>query len=150
MNWKLRSVSYSGLSSVRYDAQVCRFEPDNLHALVLAFSGHVPEGSAGNDDARFMSFITGQFVVLTLPDCVVFDLRDLVYTFGSSLLGLPQAAETEIEGLPSIFVASDKCRSGLTSLLAPADTDTSGFLFDDLDSALHRAKHLASEYGANN
>ena len=150
MKWNLRNVSYSDLSSIRYEAQVCRFEPDNLEALLLTFSGRVPEGSAGNHDARFMSFITGQFVVLTLPDCVVFDLRDLAYTFGSSLLGLPQAAETELEGLPSIFVASEKCRAGLTSLLAPTDTDTSAFLFDDLDSALQRAQVLAREYDAKN
>ena len=95
-----------------------------------------------------MSFITGQFVVLTLPDCVVFDLRDLGYNFGNGLGDVSHAAQAELEGLPCIFVVSDKCRNGLRTLLAPPGAETSDFLFDDLDAALSKAREVAKEYGA--
>ena len=146
MTWTLDPLSFTELSRIKYVAQVCHFVPENLHALVLAFTGDVPDGSAGYNDSRYMAFITGQFVGLSLPDCVVFDLRELTYTFGDSLIGLPQAVYGEFENLPCIFVASEKCWAGLTTLLAPRGADTSNFLFDDLDAALFKARELAQEF----
>ncbi len=146
MKWSLKSVSFSELSNVTYEAQVCQFSPDNLEALILAFTGVLPSGSDGNNDARFMAFVTGEFVTLTLPDCVVFDLRNMAYSFGDGPLKLPEAAQHALEQIPCIFVVSDKCRAGLRTLLAPPGTDTKDFLFDNLDSALEKAQELAREY----
>lgn len=146
MTYTLQSVTYSDLSPIEYSAKIAQFGHGRIEALVLAFSGTMPEGSSGNKHARFMSFITGQFVVLTLPDCVVFDLRHLAYSFGDSLLALPHAAQTELKGIPCVFVASDKCRTRLRTLLASPSHDTSEFLFDDLEVALEKAHQLGAQY----
>lgn len=147
MDWVLENVTISDLSSIQYRAQISKSDGHDRRVLVLSFSGELPEGSAGNPDARFMSFVTGEFVSLAFPDCVVFDFRDLGYTFGNYLLGLIEAVDKAYEGLPIIYVASEKCRIGLTSHLASADSDTSGFLFEDLNAAMERAVVLAIEFG---
>jgi len=103
---------------------------------ILSFSGNLPEGLAGNNDARFMSYITGQFVSLVWPNCVIFDFRQLGYTFGNYLLGLNEALDIVDEGLPVLYVVSEKCRVGLSSHLAPGGGDTSGFIFEEFNVAM--------------
>jgi len=146
MDWVLEDVIISDLSSIQYRAQVSKSDEHDCRVLVLSFSGKLPEGSSGNPDARFMSFVTGEFVTLAFPDSVVFDFRDLGYTFGNYLFGLVEAVDTAYEGLPIIYVASEKYRIGLRSHLASANGDTSGFLFEDFNAAMERAAVLATEF----
>lgn len=147
MGWVLEDVTVSDLSSIQYRGRVSKSDDHDNRVLVLSFSGKLPEGSAGNADARFMSFVTGEFVSFVFPDCVVFDFRELGYTFGNYLFGLVEAVDTAREGLPIIYVASEKCRIGLRSHLASADGDTSDFLFEDFNAAMERAVILAVEFG---
>jgi hypothetical protein len=141
MSWQLEPVSFHDLSRIQYQAHICRFGPDDDGALVLAFIGEMPPGSAGNDDATFMSFIAGKFVALTLPDCVVFDFRELTYSFGNSLGELPHAVHMQLPEMPIVLVISEKCCDGIATLFKGAASK--GLLFSDLDDALARARDLA-------
>lgn len=146
MKWITNEVRYSDLSDIRYRAQTAASVDGRFTVLILSYHGDLADGSAANSDTRYMGFVAGQYVSLVFPDCVVLDYRELGYSFGDSLFSVNAAIESEYDGLPVVYVASEKCLAGLTTLLAPAGYDTATFLFRDLGEAMDRAGELAKEF----
>ena len=132
---------FDDLSDIQYRIYTCDISAKRrATAMVLAFSGTFGVGSAGNNDGVFMRMVTYSALSVWRSHAVVFDLRELTYTWGDKI------AETfgcgvdpsGVEDLPYATVISGRCRQGFStcmSLVEPA--------FDDVESALDNLRPRA-------
>lgn len=111
---------------------------------VVVFRGECRVGSRGNDDAAYMRGVVMSAISAWHTGCLVLDLRELDYSWGSGLLTVIQAPhefadEEDDHVFPVLVVGSADNHEALHSLLETADEDVDRWLFDSMDKALDAA-----------
>ena len=127
----------SDLSSITYRV-VTIDDPTAWRAgiLVIAFSGVYRHGSAGADDASFISAITYACVHAWNPKAVVLDLIDLDYQWGDEMdaVLLP-----DVDPIPVSVAAGPKCAPAIETLLNTRTSDLD-WMFATRDEAIENAR----------
>jgi hypothetical protein len=118
---------------------------------VISFSGEYGVGSKGNNDAAYMRGVVLCGLASWDVSCLILDLSDLEYSWGYALLGVIEVAgEFKDQGgtlqFPVFIVVSDRCKAGITSLLASAPESFGNIIFDSVEKAMARAKKAMGEY----
>ena len=118
--------------------------------LVVSFSGEYLVGSAGNPDAEYMVAVLGAAIARIEPLGVVFDLRDLDYRWGNSLMNVFACVERweSPDNPPFTVAAGPRCLPALQSLVTPCGAQPPAVLHADLESAIEDAFQLAAEWSA--
>jgi hypothetical protein len=88
--------------------------------LAVAFAGKYPPGSDGNECAAEMVAYVRSVLSTTNAAAVIFDLRNLNYTWGDAICGLALALlEEHASFRPSSIVATGPTARALEPLLSP-------------------------------
>ncbi len=87
--------------------------------VCLAFAGEYPPGSLGNSCAAEMITYVRSVLVETNASSILFDFRNLNYTWGDAISGLALALEKDGVFRPSVIVADGHTSRALEALLAP-------------------------------
>ena len=133
-------------------------ENDKIDVLIVSFFGKCLEGSAGRNHGNFIARKTIEGLMVFDADVIVLDFREMNYTYGNSLLKVFQdisqfkdAGNNEDEPeFPIIVVTSSKSKSGVLSLLMPANSnEIPDWHFEDIDKAIDVATEKG-EYWLNN
>jgi hypothetical protein len=123
-----------------YIARPCEIEK----ILVIEFASPV---EILRIDISYMLGLTFAANEIFLPSGIIYDCRQLRYTWGDTMTTLFSPLPTECPSellapafskhvIPKAFVVSELCRPGLTSLCtAEMQIDPTKFLFDTLDHA---------------
>ena len=133
------------LSSLEHEIFGLAEEGADALIQVVAFRGEVKVGSRGNDDAAYMRGVVMSAISAWETGCLVLDLRELDYSWGSGLLTVIQAPhefadEDDDNVFPVLVVGSPDNLEALRSLLETADEDVDRWLFDSMDRALEAAE----------
>lgn len=124
-------------------------------ALVVVIDGKIPDGSEGFEHIRYIHKETLMGLTLYDPSAVVFDCREMEYSYGDSFLTIFDAVEINesryySEGdmrFPALLCVSDKCKAGLWSLLTPHGEDRPGeHVFEDFDVCVEQAVLKARDW----
>jgi hypothetical protein len=123
----------------------------DTHVQIVAFSGEYRVGSAGNPDAAYMRAVVTSAAAAWDSVGVVFDLRDLDYSWGNALVSVVQAGELLHDGddehpFPVRLVVSSKCRAGLESLFAAMGDGEGAWMYETIDDAVESVREAAREY----
>jgi hypothetical protein len=121
--------------------------------LVVSFSGVCPPGSAGNEHGHYIATTVMHGLQAFQADCVILDLRELTYTWGSALLSVFQdvaqlkdcGAGPGLMAFPVMVVTSEKCRVGVLSLLTPTG-ESPEWHFEDVNRAIEAAVIAAKNW----
>ena len=135
---ELTELHFTDLSEIQYQIFTCDMSGKrNAEAMILRFSGSFGVGSEGNADGEFMRTITLCALSLWHTDAVVFDLRELDYTWGNKIWAMygHSFEPSGLGDLPFATVISDRCRSGLESCKSIV-----GPMFEDLESAIENLR----------
>jgi len=88
--------------------------------IAVAFAGEYPPGSSGNEFARDMVSYLESTLGATNAAAVLFDFRNLDYTFGDAICALARPLRLATSRLrPSAIVASGPTAHALEPLLGP-------------------------------
>lgn len=132
------------LSNLEYEIYGLAEEGREALIQVVAFSGEYGVGSAGAGDAAFMRALVMAVISAWHTGCLILDLRNLDYHWGSGLLTVIQAphelADDDDHIFPVLVIGSASNLEALRGLLETADEDTDRWLFDSMDAALEAAQ----------
>lgn len=123
--------------SVRYSQPRSHVEDAGFIA-VIAFGGHVPDGSKGKAHCQYIALQSVQCLAQLQAICLIMDLRELDYRWGSSMLGVFDTLRRHFfyewhdvgMDVPIKLLASDRS-AGLYSLIP-----NEAVFFDSLDDAI--------------
>jgi hypothetical protein len=138
-------LRFTDLSQLGFQASALEDEIADIFVAVLAFTGTYGYGSQGNGDGRFMTAMVHAAIEAWSPNGIILDLRELAYEFGNTILSAIDAGrDDENEGwiTPTVIVASDSSRTGLTSLLQYTNRPPQDSIFDTIESAYVAIKPL--------
>ncbi|MBI3929148.1 MAG: hypothetical protein HY319_26625 [Armatimonadetes bacterium] len=134
-------------SDLRYQLFESSFEESGCYCILLMarWSGLCRDGSAGADDAAFMSAVTAAALNRVPADVVVFDFTDLEYRWGNSLLSVFETVgDADLELPIAVSVAAGPgCLPALSSLVTPAGEQTPEWLKDNLEDAVALGRRQA-------
>lgn len=125
---------FSDLSKLTYRIfTIERKVVHNVCLTVFEWTGTFGDGSRGNDDGVFMRVTTLAALSAWHTHGVVFDLRQLGYTWGDKIWetfgrGIDPSG---VEDLPYATVISDRCRPGFATCMSIIEPT-----FDSLDFAV--------------
>ncbi len=124
-------------------------------ALVVVINGKIPEGSDGSEHYRYIHKETLMGLTLYDPSAVIFDCREMEYSYGDSFLTIFDAVEINesryySEGdmrFPAFVCVSDKCKEGLWSLLTPNGKERPAeHIFENFDACVETAVIAARDW----
>jgi hypothetical protein len=127
---------------------------DCYGVLIVSFYGRYPDGSQGSPHAEYISRMTMQGLQAFDATCVILDFRELIYSFGNTLLLFAQditafkdsGKEEGQPNFPVVVVTSDKCRDGFLSLIGSADYGEPSWHFSDINDAIEYVIIKANEW----
>ena len=133
---------------------ICNFleYKENYCSILIAdFDGKVGFGSSGKNDADYMYHRLGEHILYIFPFAILFDLRDLEYEYGNSILKIFDAVTdinfSDVENLiPRVLLLSDKCIYGLSTLIGFDVNNLPEWIFTDYDKALNYSVKKAIDY----
>lgn len=138
-----RELDLFGPSTLTYRVTSRDLEVEDLfvEVMVLKFVGDYQVGSRGNPDADFMVAILGAALSRLGPDAVVFDLTELAYQWGNSLLRIFDCLDRwdSEDPIGCAIAGGPGSLAGLESLLTPAGSSRPALLQEDLESAVQHA-----------
>ena len=152
MMYELGELAYAPPDNI--DCRYSMPDPEqtqNLHILVVSFSGTYPRGSEGDPHAAFITLSTMHGLHAFEPDCIVLDFRSLDYQWGNAMLRVFQdigqfmdfGHEAGVPNFPVVVVASGLTADALSSLLSPEASTAGELLFSDIDEAIATGVDLA-------
>lgn len=108
--------------------------------LVVSIHGKYRDGSAGRADAGLIKGIVDTGVFMFKPSSVLIDFSDLEYNWGDNI----DMDFEEIKPTRFVILVSEKCRTGLSSLLFWLNTDKdivdNKLFFDNFEEAISELK----------
>src|SRR5262249_55453005 len=99
---KLREVSLA-ISSIVCDCRVWESRQNHRVGGLIAFRGHYPPGSAGQDDALWIKWKLDEFYEVARFSGLVVDCRELDYVWGDDLHLRPRVRQF-LDDLPFLLV----------------------------------------------
>jgi hypothetical protein len=149
-------VRLADLSRIAHSYHIAPSREPGRVALIIRFVGQYGVGHIGNPDAIYMTAVASAGLDAWHPNRLVFDFRELEYTWGDMLDSVLRAGKGRVSVLelicsgkssglkdmqprdiPTAVVVSDKCREAVTSLLVQEmREDPAKWLFDSLQAAL--------------
>ena len=146
---QLKERKLEELSNLTYKIFTCPFkEKSYLDAIVVAFYGEYGFGSAGNEDAHFMTAIIKAALAAWVPQALIIDLRQMTYEWGDLIARAIDAGAGQYYDapFPTAIVISDRNREGLTSLISQElFADPEKWLFDSLETAMQAVEEQHEE-----
>src|SRR5688572_29074427 len=98
-------VDLSMLSQMAHSYHLAGADKNGLPcALIVRFSGSYGQGSQGNRDAGYMSAVAAAGIEGWQPKALVFDLRELTYSWGDRLQNVLGIGRHKLNTLEDILI----------------------------------------------
>jgi hypothetical protein len=141
---KQQPIDLFTMSNVRFTTTALAEDDNSCFVVAIQFCGKYGYGSLGNGDGRFMAAVTHAVDVAWRPSGLVLDLRELEYEFGNTILEVILFGQGDGGWPPTRIVVSEKCESGLRSLLQCGGRNPDEWLCRTVEEAYEKVKLLVS------